>query len=87
MIISSIDGAQRPPDDAKVQEALRRAGARDPIYGACVLIALNNAQDEVYSLVQCQGARQARRVMDCLRGLGFAELFALGSAFHHTFRR
>ncbi len=87
MIISSIDGAQRPPDDARVQEALRRAGARDPIYGASVLIALNNAQGEIYSLVQCQGAQQAQRVTDCLRALGFAELFALGSPFHYTFRR
>jgi hypothetical protein len=87
MIISAINGAQRPADDAQVQEALRRAGARDPIYGASVLIALNNAQGEIYSLVQCQGARQAQRVTECLRALGFAESYVLGSTFHYTFRR
>ena len=87
MIISPIEGVQRPPDDAQVQQALRRAGARDPIYGASVLIALNNAQGEIYSLVQCQGARQAGRVTACLRTLGFAESFTLGSTFHYTFRR
>lgn len=87
MIISLIDGAERPADDAQVLAALRHAGARDPIYGASVLIALDNAQGEIYRLVQCQGMRQAQRVTDCLRSLGFAERFAPGSAFHYTFRR
>jgi len=31
--------------------------------------------------------RQAERVTQCLRTLGFAEMFALGSPFHYTFRR
>lgn len=87
MIISLIDGAQCPPDDAQVLAALRQAAARDPIYGASVMIAINNAQGEIYRLVQCQGARQAARVTDCLRSLGYAELFSLGSPFHYTFRR
>ena len=87
MIISLIDGTERPADDAQLLAALRRAGARDPIYGAAVTIAINNAQGEVYRMVQCQGARQAGRVTDCLRNMGFAELFSLGSPFHYTFRR
>lgn len=87
MIISLIDGAERPADDAQVLAALREAGARDPLYGASVLIAINNAQGDIYRLVQCQGMRQAERVTQCLRGLGFAETFTLGSPFHYTFRR
>lgn len=87
MIISLIDGAQCPSDDALLLAALRRAAARDPIYGASVMIAINNTQGEIYRLVQCQGARQAARVIDCLRSLGFAELFSLDSPFHYTFRR
>ena len=87
MIISLIDGTERPYDDAQLLAALRRAGARDPIYGASVMIAINNAQGEVYRMVQCQGARQAGRVKACLRDMGFAELFSLGSPFHYTFRR
>ncbi len=87
MIISLIDGAEQLADDAQVLAALRQAGARDPIYGASVLIAINNAQGDIYRLVQCQGMRQAERVTQCLRTLGFAEMFALGSPFHYTFRR
>lgn len=87
MMISLIEGAERPPDDAQVLAALRQAGARDPFYGASVLIAINNAQGDTYRLVQCQGKRQAERVTQCLRTLGFAEMFAFGSPFHYTFRR
>jgi hypothetical protein len=87
MLISLIDGAERPSDDAQLLEALRQAGARDPIYGASVMIAINNAQGDIYRLVQCQGARQAGRITACLRARGFAELFSLGSPFHYTFRR
>ncbi len=87
MIISLVDGAELLPDDTLVLAELRRAGARDPIYGAAVMIAINNAQDEVCRLVQCQGMRQAQRVTDCLRALGFAERYAPGSSFHYTFRR
>lgn len=87
MIISMIDGVERLPDDGLVLAELRRAAARNPIYGASVLIAIHNAQDEVCRLVQCQGARQAQRVTTCLRALGFVERFALGSSFHYTFRR
>lgn len=87
MIISLIDGVQGLPDDGLVLAELRRAAARNPIYGASVLIAIHNAQDEVCRLVQCQGARQAQRVTTCLRALGFVERFALGSPFHYTFRR
>jgi len=87
MIISLIDGAEQPADDAQVLAALRQAGARDPIYGASVLIAINNAQGDIYRLVQCQGMRQAKRVTQCLRTLGFAETYALGSQFHYTFGR
>lgn len=87
MIISLIDGAALLPDDAFVLAQLRQAAARNPIYGASVLIAIHNAQDEVCRLVQCQGARQAQRVTTCLRALGFVERFAFGSPFHYTFRR
>lgn len=87
MIISLIDGAERPADDVLVLAALRQAGARDPIYGAAVLIAIGNAQGDIYRFVQCQGARQAERVKASLRALGFAERYALGSPFHYTFRR
>lgn len=87
MLISLIDGTERPADDAQVLAALRQAGARDPIYGASVLIAIKNAQGDIYRLVQCQGMRQAERVTCCLRALGFAEMFALGSPFHYTFQR
>ncbi len=87
MIISLIDGAERLCDDALVLAALRRAGARDPIYGASVLIAISNAQGDVCRLVQCQGARQLRHVLACLRALGFAERFTLNSPFHYTFAR
>lgn len=87
MIISLIDGAERLCDDALVLAALRSAGARDPIYGASVLIAVSNAQGDVCRLVQCQGARQLQRVLACLRALGFAERYTLGSPFHYTFAR
>ena len=87
MIISLIDGVERLPDDERVLAELRLAGARDPIYGASVMIAIHNGEDEVCRLVQCQGSRQAQRVTNCLRTLGFAERFALGSPFHYTFRR
>ena len=87
MIISLIDGTERPADDTQVLAALRRAGARDPFYGASVLIAINNAQGDTYRLVQCQGMRQAESITQCLRGLGFVETFAMGSPFHYTFRR
>lgn len=87
MIISLIDGAQRPIDDAQVLAALRKAGARDPLFGASVLIAINNAQGDTYRLVQCQGMRQAESVTQCLRALGFVEAFAIGSPFHYTFAR
>ncbi len=87
MIISLIDGADRPADDAQVLAALRQAGARDPIYGASVLIAINNTQGDIYRLVQCQGMRQAERVLRCLRAFGFVEAFAIGSPFHYTFGR
>ena len=87
MIISLIDGAEQLPDDAFVLVQLRRAAARNPIYGASVLIAIHNAQDEICRIVQCEGARQAQRVTSCLRALGFVERFALGSPFHYTFRR
>ena len=87
MIISLIDGAERLRDDALVLAALRLAGARDPIYGASVLIAITNAHGEICRLVQCQGARQTARVTACLKSLGFADIFTPGSAFHYTFRR
>lgn len=87
MIISLIDGAERLADDAQVLAALRQAGARDPIYGASVLIAINNTQGDVYRLVQCQGMRQADSVIRCLRERGFVEAFVIGSPFHYTFRR
>ena len=87
MLISLIDGVECLPDDGLVLAELRRAGARDPIYGASVMIAINNAQDEVCLMVPCQGSRQAQRVTNCLRALGFAERFALGSPFHYTFGR
>ncbi len=87
MIISLIDGAERLVDDAQVLAALRRAGARDPFYGASVMIAINNAHGETCRMVLCQGAQQAGRVTACLRALGFAEMFCLGSPFHYTFRR
>lgn len=87
MIISLIDGTEPPADDAQLLAALRRAGARDPFYGASVLIAINNTQGDTYRLVQCQGMRQAESVTQCLRGLGFVETFVMGSPFHYTFRR
>lgn len=87
MIISLIDGAECLSDDAQVVEALRRAGARDPIYGASVMIAIANSQGETCRIVLCQGMRQAERVIACLRGLGFAEQFQMGSPFHFTFQR
>ena len=87
MIISLIDGVERPADDAQVLAALRQAGARGPIYGAAVSIAISNTQGDVYRFVQCQGARQAERVMASLRSQGFAERYMLGSPFHYTFRR
>ncbi|MEO7938831.1 MAG: hypothetical protein ABIR55_09425 [Burkholderiaceae bacterium] len=87
MIISLIDGTERPADDPQILVALRRAGARDPIFGASVLIAINNAEGETYRLVQCQGMRQAESVTQCLRGMGFVQTFAMGSPFHYTFRR
>lgn len=87
MIISLIDGAQCLSDDEQVTAALRRAGARDPIYGASVLIAIANHQGETCRIVLCQGMRQADRVIECLRSLGFAERFEMGSPFHFTFQR
>ena len=87
MLTSLIDGAQCPADDGQLLVALRRAGARDPLFGASVLIAINNTHGDIYRLVQCQGRRQTERVTTCLRSLGFAEKFALGSPFHYTFRR
>ncbi len=87
MNISRVDGADLLPDDAFVLAQLHQAAARNPIYGASVMIAIHNAQDEVCQLVQCQGARQAQRVTACLRALGFVERFVLGSPFHYTFRR
>lgn len=87
MIISLIDGAALLPDDAFVLAQLRLAAARNPFYGASVLIAIHNAQDEVCRLVQCQGARQTQRVTTCLRAMGFVQRFVLGSPFHYTFGR
>lgn len=87
MMISLIDGAQRLADDGQILAALRRAATRDPIYGAAVLIAILNAQGEIYRLVQCHGMRQADSATQCLRSLGFEENFVLGSPFHYTFRR
>jgi hypothetical protein len=87
MIISLIDGAERLADDAQLLAALRQACTRDPIYGASVLIAINNTQGDTYRLIQCQGMRQAESVTQCLRVLGFAEIFEIGSPFHYTFRR
>lgn len=87
MIVSLIDGADRPADDAQLLAALRLASTRDPIYGASVLIAINNTQGDIYRLIQCQGMRQAQSVTQCLRALGFAETFEIGSSFHYTFRR
>ncbi len=87
MLISLIDGAERLPDDAQVLAALRRAGARNPIFGASVMIAIGNTHGDIYRLVQCQGARQTDRVTACLRAMGFAEQFAFGSLFHYTFWR
>lgn len=87
VITSLIDGVEPPADDAQVLAALRKAAMRDPIYGASVLIAIDNAQGEPYRLIQCQGMRQADSVIRCLRSLGFAETFVIGSPFHYTFRR
>lgn len=87
MIISLIEGAECLSDDVQLLAELRRAGARDPIYGAAVMIAISNTQGDIYRFVQCCGARQAERVKASLRAMGFAERFALGSPFHYTFRR
>lgn len=87
VITSLIDGVEPPADDAQVLAALRKAATRDPIYGASVLIGVDNAQGEPYRLVQCQGMRQADGVIRCLRALGFVETFVIGSPFHYTFRR
>ncbi len=87
MMISRIDGAEMLPDDAFVLAQLRRVAARNPIYGAAVLIAIHNAHDEICRLVTCVGARQTQRVTSCLCSLGFVQRFVLGSPFHYTFRR
>ena len=58
--------------------------ARDPIYGALVLIAINNAHGDICRLVQGERMRQTDLAMSCQRTVGFAEQFALGSPFHYT---
>lgn len=87
MIISLIEGVQPVADDTHVLAQLRRAGARDPVFGASVLIAVANGQGEIYRIVLCQGMRQTERVTTCLRAMGFTEQYEIGSSFHFTFRR
>ena len=87
MLTVLVDGVDPVVDDPFILKAIEQAAARDPLFGAAVMIGVGNNQGEVYRLVQCHGGRQTARVTDCLRLLNFRQERSIGTAYHYRFRR
>lgn len=87
MITVLFEGVPALADDPFVLKEIQQAAARDPLYGASVLIALGNAEGEIYRMVHCQGRRQTERITACLRALRFSEAPSSGSGYHYVFSR
>jgi hypothetical protein len=87
MITVLFEGVDALADDLFVVKEIQQAAARDPLYGATVLIALGNTDGEIYRMVQCQGRQQAERITARLRALKFKEGPSYGSGYHYLFSR
>jgi hypothetical protein len=87
MITVLFEGVDALADDRFVLKEIQHAAARDPLYGATVLIALINTDGEIYRMVQCQGRQQAERITVRLRALKFREGPSFGSGYHYVFSR
>lgn len=87
MITVLFDGVDALADDRFVLNEIKHAAARDPLYGATVLIALGNTDGEIYRMVQCQGRRQTERIVARLRALKFNERPSSGSGYHYVLSR
>ncbi|MBC7705964.1 MAG: hypothetical protein H7274_18715 [Rhodoferax sp.] len=87
MITVLFEGVQALADDPFVLKEIQQAAARDPLYGATVLIALGNTEGEIYRMVYCEGRRQTERIRACLRALKFSETPSSGSGYHYVFSR
>ncbi len=87
MITVLFEGVHALADDRFVLKEIQQAAARDPLYGASVLIALGNTEGEIYRMVHCQGRRQTERITACLRALRFSEAPSSGSGYHYVFSR
>lgn len=87
MLTVLVDGVEPVVDDRFILKAIEQAAAREPLFGAAVMIGVDNNYGEVYRLVQCHGGRQTARVTACLQLLSFRQERSIGTPYHYRFRR